>query len=158
VLTRPGLKEFLKRTSELYELVIYTASIPSYANPILDKIDPDNVINHRLFREHCEITKGFFVKNLSKLGRSLKNVIIIDNTPSSYSLHPCNGIPVNTWISSKNDTQLKELIPILEHLAEVPDVRTAIKKIVKKGKVDYKNAPYVLNEKVKKVDRSFEER
>eukprot|EP00826_Nyctotherus_ovalis_P055470 TRINITY_DN7364_c0_g1_i17.p1 TRINITY_DN7364_c0_g1~~TRINITY_DN7364_c0_g1_i17.p1 ORF type:complete len:218 (+),score=45.46 TRINITY_DN7364_c0_g1_i17:603-1256(+) len=159
VLTRPGLKEFLKRTSELYELAVYTASIPKYANPILDRIDPENLISHRLFREHCAIAKGFFVKNLSKLGRSLKDIIIIDNTPLSYSLHPFNGIPVDTWISSKNDAQLKELLPILERLAKVPDVRIAIKKIVKKGKVDYKNALQVLKSdaKVKKgLDQSFE--
>ena len=118
------------------------------------------MISHRLFREHCGIAKGFFVKNLSKLGRSLKNVIIIDNTPSSYSLHPSNGIPINTWISSKNDIQLKELIHILEILADVPDVRLAIKKIVKKGKIDYENALHLLNSNKysKRVDKSFEDR
>lgn len=159
VLTRPGLKDFLRRTSELYELAVYTASVPKYANPILDRIDPEKLISHRLFREHCAIAKGFFVKNLSRLGRSLKDVIIIDNIPLSYSLHPFNGIPVDTWISSKSDTQLKELLPILEQLAKVPDVRIAIKKIVKKGKVDYKNALQVLKNEVKMkkgLDQSFE--
>ena len=149
VLVRPGVEEFLRRTSELFELVLYTASISKYATPILDKIDPDNLITHRLFREHCEISKDFFVKNLSRLGRNLKDVIIIDNMPLSYSLQPYNGIPVNTWISNKQDTQLKELIPILELLVKVEDVRIALKKIVKKGKVDYRNAVEILKSDAK---------
>eukprot|EP00826_Nyctotherus_ovalis_P001989 TRINITY_DN10378_c0_g1_i1.p1 TRINITY_DN10378_c0_g1~~TRINITY_DN10378_c0_g1_i1.p1 ORF type:complete len:503 (-),score=93.02 TRINITY_DN10378_c0_g1_i1:89-1597(-) len=146
VLVRPGLAEFLRETSELYELVLYTASIPKYANPIIDKIDAGNVITHRLFREHCEIAKGRFVKNLSRLGRSLRDIIMVDNTPLSYSLQPHNGIPVNTWVSSRSDTQLKDLLPLLQLLAKVPDVRVAISKIVRKGMIDYKNSLQILKE------------
>lgn len=152
VLVRPGLAEFLRQTSALYELVLYTASIPKYANPIIDRIDAENVIAHRLFRQHCEIAKGCFVKDLSRLGRSLRDIVIVDNTAWSYSLQPHNGIPVSTWVSSKSDTQLKDLLPLLQLLVQVPDVRVPIAKVVTKGMIDYKDALQTLKKMVIKLE------
>ena len=37
---RPGCKEFLERMAEHYELVIYTASLRQYADPLMDILDP----------------------------------------------------------------------------------------------------------------------
>ena len=51
VLKRPGVDEFMRRMGELYEIVVYTASLSKYADPLLDKLDPHNTIRWRLFRE-----------------------------------------------------------------------------------------------------------
>lgn len=40
VLKRPGVDQFLRKMSQLYELVIYTASLSKYADPLLDWLDP----------------------------------------------------------------------------------------------------------------------
>ena len=40
VVERPGLTEFLQETSQLGELVVFTAGLPEYALPILRAIDP----------------------------------------------------------------------------------------------------------------------
>ena len=40
----------------------------------------------RLFREHCSFVNGVFTKDMSLLGRNMKDVIIIDNSPTSYML------------------------------------------------------------------------
>lgn len=40
VLKRPGVDMFLRRLAKLYELVIFTASLPKYADAIIDKLDP----------------------------------------------------------------------------------------------------------------------
>ncbi|CAO3658438.1 hypothetical protein G6F70_007057 [Rhizopus microsporus] len=122
VLKRPGVDEFMKRMGELYEIVVFTASLSKYADPVLDRFDLHNVIQHRLFREACCDYKEGFVKDLSKLGRDLKHVIILDNTPTSYSLHPSNAIPVSTWFNDQHDSELIDLIPFLEDLAKVEDV------------------------------------
>lgn len=74
--------------AKLYELVIYTASLSKYANPLLDWLDPNGLCSHRLFREHCTFINGIFVKDLDRLDRDLKDTIIIDNSPPSYMLHP----------------------------------------------------------------------
>ena len=38
---------------KIYEIVVFTASLSKYANPLLDLLDIHKVINWRLFREHC---------------------------------------------------------------------------------------------------------
>ena len=52
VYKRPGVDMFLKRLSRYYELVIFTASIDKYANPVIDSLDANNLTRHRLYREH----------------------------------------------------------------------------------------------------------
>jgi TFIIF-interacting CTD phosphatase-like protein len=49
-------------------------------------MDPNNYCTARLFREHCAFINQVFVKDLSLLGRNLKDSIIIDNSPTSYML------------------------------------------------------------------------
>lgn len=43
VIKRPGCDEFLQRLAEHYELLIYTASLSKYADPLLDILDPKSV-------------------------------------------------------------------------------------------------------------------
>jgi len=40
-------------TLNRYEVIVYTASLNKYADPLLDKLDTGRVIRHRLFRESC---------------------------------------------------------------------------------------------------------
>eukprot|EP00366_Plasmodium_knowlesi_P004442 XP_002261940.1 phosphatase, putative [Plasmodium knowlesi strain H] len=44
---------FFKEISKHYEVVIFTASLPKYANAVIDKLDKDNICAYRLFRESC---------------------------------------------------------------------------------------------------------
>ncbi|KAG2760565.1 hypothetical protein PC112_g25841, partial [Phytophthora cactorum] len=53
VCKRPGAEEFLIEMAKYYEIVVYTASLSKYADPLLDKLDPEGVIRYRLYREHC---------------------------------------------------------------------------------------------------------
>ncbi|KAJ3272451.1 hypothetical protein HDV01_005520 [Terramyces sp. JEL0728] len=122
VLVRPGCREFLQQVSKVFEIVVFTASIPLYANPVIDFIDTNKVITHRLFREHCIHHKGNYVKDLSLLGRELKDVIIVDNSPICYMFHPANAIPITGWFDNPNDTELHELLPFLEDLKSIEDV------------------------------------
>ena len=91
---RPGVDEFLEQAAVLYELVTFTASMKSYADPLLDQLDPLHYISHRLFREHCVYYNGEYVKDLSRLGREMSNIVILDvsfHIELSYrlSLSPC---------------------------------------------------------------------
>ena len=72
--------------SQHYEVIIYTASLSKYADPLMDLMDPNNYCSARLFREHCAFVNGVFVKDLASLGRDPKNTILIDNSPASYML------------------------------------------------------------------------
>lgn len=44
----------------------------------MDQLDTKRSCSYRLFREHCTSLNGVFVKDMSKLGRDLKDVIIVD--------------------------------------------------------------------------------
>ena len=72
------------------ELVIFTASLSKYAEPLMLQLDPQNLCGEKLFREHCTFYNkngaNAYVKDLSRLGRNMKDVIIVDNSPMAYYL------------------------------------------------------------------------
>ncbi|KAF8828997.1 hypothetical protein HHX47_DHR3000702 [Lentinula edodes] len=123
VIKRPGVDNFLKKMGELYEIVVFTASLSKYADPVLDRLDVGHTITHRLFRESCYNHKGNYVKDLSQLGRPIADTIILDNSPASYIFHPNNAVPVSSWFNDPHDTELTDLVPFLGDLGEVDDVR-----------------------------------
>jgi len=119
---RPNVDEFLRRLGQIFEIIVFTASVAKYADPLLDLLDKSKIVDHRLFREACSTHRGSYVKDLGKLGRDVEKVIIIDNSPHSYLFHPDNAIPVQTWISDSKDTELLDLLPLLEDLSKCSDV------------------------------------
>ena len=70
-----------------------------------------------------------FVKDLSKLGRDLSKVIIVDNMEQNYKLQKSNGIAIRPfWGKDSDDSALSDLSEILIKIAERKlDVRTGLK-------------------------------
>jgi len=120
--------EFLRAVSQKFEVVIFTASLNKYADPLLDILDRDRVVSKRLFREACVQHYGNYVKDLTHLGRALESSIIIDNSPFSYMFQPENAIAISSWFDDRADRQLYELLPFLDSLVDVDDVRLALKR------------------------------
>ncbi|KNB44622.1 hypothetical protein JH06_1526 [Blastocystis sp. subtype 4] len=118
VCVRPGVQEFLHSLSYMYEIVVFTASSKSYANSVLDFIDPHCCIAYRLFRENCRLFNGVLVKDLSILGRDLSKVVLVDNLRDSYILQPANGICCESFFGNKSDEELMHLLPFLQYLAK----------------------------------------
>eukprot|EP00457_Paulinella_chromatophora_P007352 gb/GEZN01007375.1/.p1 GENE.gb/GEZN01007375.1/~~gb/GEZN01007375.1/.p1 ORF type:complete len:248 (+),score=38.22 gb/GEZN01007375.1/:243-986(+) len=123
---RPGVDEFMKWIADRFEVVIFTASLAKYADPLLDILDKDGIVKKRLFREACVQHFGNYVKDLSLLGRELKNSIIVDNSPFSYMFQPSNAIAITSWFNDKSDNELIELFPKLEQLMKCDDVTTIL--------------------------------
>jgi len=128
VAKRPGVDEFLTEMAKYYEIVIYTASLNKYADPLLDLLDPNRVIRTRLFRESCVYYEGNYVKDLSLLDRDLTQSIIIDNSPSSYSFHPENAIDCSSFIDDPKDRELDQIAAFLKGIKDVKDVRGITRK------------------------------
>ncbi|XP_012873889.1 PREDICTED: carboxy-terminal domain RNA polymerase II polypeptide A small phosphatase 2 [Dipodomys ordii] len=126
VLKRPYVDEFLRRMGELFECVLFTASLAKYADPVTDLLDRCGVFRARLFRESCVFHQGCYVKDLSRLGRDLRKTLILDNSPASYIFHPENAVPVQSWFDDMADTELLNLIPIFEELSGADDVYTSL--------------------------------
>jgi len=123
VAKRPGVDEFLVEMAKYYEIVIYTASLNKYADPLLDLLDPQRTIRSRLFRESCVYYEGSYVKDLSLLNRDLTQAIIVDNSPNSYIFHPDNAIDCTSFIDDPNDRELDQIGAFLTGIKDVKDVR-----------------------------------
>ncbi|XP_069054302.1 carboxy-terminal domain RNA polymerase II polypeptide A small phosphatase 2 [Lepisosteus oculatus] len=126
VLKRPHVDEFLQRMGELFECILFTASLAKYADPVTDLLDQRRVFRTRLFRESCVFHQGCYVKDLSRLGRELSKTLILDNSPASYIFHPENAVPVVSWFDDSEDSELLNLIPVFEELSQAEDVYTGL--------------------------------
>eukprot|EP00042_Codosiga_hollandica_P024966 m.108168 g.108168 ORF g.108168 m.108168 type:complete len:255 (+) comp51725_c0_seq1:102-866(+) len=122
VAKRPHVDKFLKRMGDLFEVVIFTASLAKYADPVSDLLDIHHVIRYRLFREHCSYHMGNFVKDMRRMGRDIRKTVIVDNAPASYMFTPENAVAVTSWFSDPNDTELLDLIPFFEDMARAGNV------------------------------------
>jgi len=129
VLKRPFVDEFLMKVGELYECVLFTASLAKYADPVTDLLDKWEVFSSRLFRESCVFHRGNYVKDLGRLGRELGTVIIVDNSPASYIFHPENAVPVVSWFDDMENKELLELIPFFEELSNAENIYSVLTKV-----------------------------
>lgn len=69
---RPHCNDFLRELASSAEIIIFTASSPSYADVVLDYLDPQKrIFSHRLYRQHCTLEKGFYTKDLRSINRRL---------------------------------------------------------------------------------------
>ena len=128
---RPYLDDFIKELSQFYEIIIFTASYKNYADLAINGIDPEKKIRYRLYRQHTTKIGNTFIKDLAKLGRDLKKVIIIDNCSDNYSLQPKNGINVIDFLGNEDDDILFHLKKDLFNLYKKnpDDVRPYLKQI-----------------------------
>jgi len=123
VIKRPGVDRFLTEMARHYEIVIYTASLNKYADPLLDLLDTGKKIGARLFRDSCVYHEGNYVKDLSLLDRNLQGTIIVDNSPSSYVFQPENAIGCTSFIDDLKDRELDQIRKFLFSVRHVVDVR-----------------------------------
>ena len=127
---RPGADDFLKTLSQHYEIIIFTAAMQDYADGALSHFKFKDCISHRLYRQHAlPSTSGYYVKDLSRVGRDISRMIIVDNIAENFQLQPENGIFIKSWFTDEKDTALFELAPLLVAIAQsqVKDVREALK-------------------------------
>ena len=85
---RPHCDEFLKKVCKWYKLVIFTASVQEYADPVIDWLEQERkYFVGRYYRQHCTFRNGAYIKDLSSIEPDLSKVIILDNSPVSYIFH-----------------------------------------------------------------------
>lgn len=150
-LKRPGAEEFIKDMSQYFELVIYTSQLPTYADPILDRLDPQRLVQYRLYRDSTRYVDGKHVRDLSKLNRDLRQVLLLTADSDAYALQPENAIKLEKWTTTKKeDTTLLDLLPFLEAVVRtnVPDVRDVVRSY------EGQNIPTAFRERMARVQEA----
>lgn len=85
---RPYCDEFLRRVCKWYNLVVFTASVQEYADPVIDWLESEKkFFSARYYRQHCTFRQGAYIKDLSSVEPDLSKVMILDNSPLSYLFH-----------------------------------------------------------------------
>ena len=119
----------------LYELILFSFVIPEYVDPIVNILEKKKkYFEYRLYRQHASLSGNDYVKDLSKLGRDLKKIIIIDNMPQAFKLHKFNGICIKAFYGDTvgDRNTLKVLSEILERIRydadETNDIRYSLRK------------------------------
>lgn len=134
---RPYVYECLKEANKHFVVVAYTASHQTYADTILNYIDPNNIyFSYRLYRNNClRMTaeeEQIYVKDLRIFkGIDLSDIVIIDNSVLSFAFQLDNGIPILPYYDNKDDNELLILINYLHHLSKVNDIRVENKRILR---------------------------
>ncbi|KAL9131047.1 MAG: hypothetical protein Q9217_000933 [Psora testacea] len=141
---RPHCDDFLRKVCKWYKLVVFTASVQEYADPVIDWLEQERkFFSGRFYRQHCTFRNGAYIKDLSSVEPDLSKVMILDNSPLSYVFHEGelrvskhtiilsdtridNAIPIEGWINDPTDNDLLHLVPILEALQYVTDVRALL--------------------------------
>ncbi|TFK75954.1 NLI interacting factor [Pluteus cervinus] len=128
VYKRPFVDFFLRTVSGWYTLVIFTASMREYADPVIDWLDNGRgILTHRLFRDSCtQLPNGSYTKDLSIVEADLSRVCLVDNSPISYKVNEANGIPIEGWTHDPHDEALLDLLPVLDSLRFTSDVRRVL--------------------------------
>lgn len=154
VQVRPGAEDFLKtlcglcynsddedsssRGGFIFDVFIFTASMPEYAIPVMRRIAPWFPSSRVLTRQHCTTlqnpnnNESIIVKDLTIFkDRSVSKMVLIDNSSESFLLQPQNGVLVSTWIGDITDKVLLQegpgsLIHFLKLCAMSEDVREVI--------------------------------
>ncbi len=131
VQVRPYADYFLKELSKHFEIVLFTAAEEDYTGIVLNELNKKNYITHILCRKYTEFKDGCYIKDLSKLGRDLSKVCIVDNNKDNFKLQPENGLFISSYYGEQNDNELYllcgDLMKIIETQPE--DIRPIIKQI-----------------------------
>ncbi|KAG4945717.1 hypothetical protein AAZX31_15G083800 [Glycine max] len=132
VLKRPGVDEFLESLAAKYEVVVFTAALKEYASMVLDRLDRNRFISHRLYRDSCRNIDGKLVKDLNETGRDLKRVVIVDDNPNSFANQPENAILIRPFVDDILDRELWKLRSFFNgsDCCECDDMRDAVKHYV----------------------------
>lgn len=129
---RPYVSQFLERVARAgYEVVLFTDSNQFDIEGNVMELDAMGAIKHKLYKDATNFKSGCYVKDLSRLGRDLKSVVIIDhNYLDGAKLQLENAFKVSEWKEDLKDKELYKLMIILEKAQKhnVHDMRDVVRR------------------------------
>ncbi|WP_027893777.1 HAD family hydrolase [Calidithermus chliarophilus] len=140
---RPYAQHFIASVASWYEVAVWSSAGKLYVERALEALVPPGILLSFVWsRERC--TQGYdpatgehyWIKDLKKLrrrGYRLEHVLVVDDSPEKLERNYGNWVPVRPYLGAADDTELLELIPYLEHLSGVENVRTVEKRYWRGG-------------------------
>jgi hypothetical protein len=98
------------------EVVLWTASVEDLARTVLDtRLDPEGgLFQHLIFRDSRWFREVGYTKDLRQLGRDMRRVVIVENSPMSVRLNRGNAIMVRDFLGmSFNDCDMAVVRDVL---------------------------------------------
>jgi TFIIF-interacting CTD phosphatase-like protein len=121
-LFRPHVATFLSQVFARFDrVVVFTAGTKPYADPILDALESMASVRFhgRLYRDSCTpLPPGQggqvgWVKDLTRVQKNLRKLLIVDNMTASYAMHPQCGVPIPSYWGQPNDVELLIMLSTL---------------------------------------------
>ena len=129
---RPGLISFLLGIKPFYEIISFSKFSKSYSNTIINYIQQGKkLFDVNLYREHCALIGKKFIKDISRIGRDIKHILMVDDLPENLDKFNANGILIFPYEGNEqnNDRVLYELKKMLILFCKLgyDDIRLALK-------------------------------
>ena len=139
IILRPYLHEFLHDMKSIYELIIFSENSQEYVQPIIDLIEKkEKYFDYVICKQFISYdSNGHKIKDISLLGRDLKNIIVIDNIKQYYRSKE-NLICIKSFFGDINNDKktLKLLGSVLKEIKvdseKTGDIRTSISQLKNK--------------------------
>jgi import inner membrane translocase subunit TIM50 len=116
---RPGVDKFLMDMAQYYEIVLYSPSVDGIADPVVQSLDKNGCIMHRLYREATHYQDGVHVKEINSLNRDVRRIVVLDDDPAEVKFNPENLIRVKPYTDpmDREDNTLARITPFLMEIA-----------------------------------------
>ena len=128
---RPYLFTFLNSVQKYYDLILFTSSDINEANHLIEVIEQKKkYFSYKFYLQHNIIVNNTFVKDISRIGKDLGKIIMVDNLVNNYQFQKGNTILIKSFYGEENnDKKLFYLKEILVKIAkEGGDLRNGIEK------------------------------
>lgn len=136
---RPHVKEFLEYVFESFTVGIWTSSTFSLSLPFVKNLLTPEQFDRLAFkwdRSSCiyyrdlETFEDHYIKDIRKLKKryDIRHILFVDDTPFKIKRSYGNYIRVKPYLGQEDDRELADLIPYLETLGPVDNVRTIEKR------------------------------
>ena len=108
---RPRIKENLLKLKEKFNLIVFTAGVKNYAEPIINFLDPENeLFVARFYRDTCTEVEVYgtrlYTKDLRVFsGLDMDETLLIDNSIISLAYQLENGVPIMPYYNDSTDIE-----------------------------------------------------
>jgi TFIIF-interacting CTD phosphatase-like protein len=138
VYKRPGLDRFITFAFAHFRVAVWTSSGADYAKQAISRVFPDfERLEFAWTKERCtlrhdsELQTRYWIKDLKKvrrLGHSLENILVVDDSPRKLERNYGNHICIAPFEGDPADHEFERLEAYLLWLKDIANVRSVNKR------------------------------